>query len=159
MGRSGRPGAVVAAEYPEDAAVGVGIAAVEGVFVVEMNHDASGFLRRFGPFEDFFAPEHAEVVVDAAFAEELGLRGVPEGIVGLGAFELLERVEMGTFIAGVGVEGFLHPGWERFELIIVVAMGCEVVADFAPGDDLIEKGFGGGGHVPPAFAAAVGAKR
>ena len=32
------PGAIIAAEAPEDAAVGIGIAAIDGVFVVEVNH-------------------------------------------------------------------------------------------------------------------------
>ena len=55
-----------------------------------MNHVAR---RKFGkrPWEDFFAPEHAQVIMDAPFAEELGLRGILEGIVSLCGFKLFER--------------------------------------------------------------------
>ena len=38
-GAFGAPGTVEAAEAPEDAGVGVGVAVVEGVFVVEVKHD------------------------------------------------------------------------------------------------------------------------
>src|ERR1700683_4610211 len=37
-------------------------------------------------------------------------------------------------------------------------MGAEVEAEFAPSDQLVEKALGGGRHVPPAFAGAIGAK-
>ena len=40
-----------------------------------------------------------------------------------------------------------------------MAVRGEVVADFAPGDEFVEEGFGGGAHIPPACAAAVGAER
>jgi hypothetical protein len=39
----------------------------------------------------FFAPEHAQVIMDAPFAEELGLRGILEGIVSLCGFKLFEK--------------------------------------------------------------------
>jgi hypothetical protein len=64
---------------PQNAAIGIGIATTKGVLIVEMNHVVR---RKFGtrPLEDFFAPEHAQVIMDALFAKKLGLRGILEGM-------------------------------------------------------------------------------
>ena len=87
---------------------------------------------------------------------ELGLRGIPERIVRFGGFELTERVEVFALVLRVIRERFQGPRGKGFELIEVGAVRTEVVAEFAPGDEFIKKAFGGGAHVPPAFAAALG---
>jgi hypothetical protein len=96
--------------------------------------------------------------VDAPFVEELGLGGVPKRIVSAGEFELLEGIKRITFVVGVVVKRFLDPGRERGELVAIVAMSGEIETDFSPGDELVEKSIGGGTHVPPALAAAIGAQ-
>src|SRR5581483_11389641 len=80
-GPHGPPRAIVAAENPEDAAVGVRIPAVQGVLVVQLDHDLERLLGRRRPFEDLLSPDHSEIVVDAALADQLSLGGVPERIV------------------------------------------------------------------------------
>ena len=103
------PGAIIPAKAPEDSGIGVGIAAVDGVAIVEFDHDFQGFLGRAGPFEDFFAPEHAHVIVHFTFAEELGLGGVPEGIVGARGGELLKGVAVFALVTGVSGESLFGP--------------------------------------------------
>ena len=68
------PRAVVPAEAPEDAGVGVWVSPIEGEFVVELHHGVEGLARRGRPFEDLLAPEHSEIVVDGAFSAQLPLR-------------------------------------------------------------------------------------
>jgi hypothetical protein len=106
-GALGTPGMVITAKHPKDSAVGIGIAAVEAELVVELNHDGDSVPRRSGPFEELLSPEHAQVVVDSAFADELDLGGIPKGVVDLGGFELFEGVSVPVLIAGVIVQGFL----------------------------------------------------
>ena len=81
------PGAVVAAEAPEDAAVGVGVPAVQGVAVVEVDQDRQRVRGRGGPLEDLLAPQHPQVVVDAPLRRELRLGGVPQLVLGRAGVE------------------------------------------------------------------------
>ena len=43
-------------------------------------------------------------------------------------------------------------------MVVVGAHEAKVEAEFAPGDELVEKRFGGGAEAPPTGAAAVGTK-
>ena len=136
-----------------------GIAAVERVAVVELDHHVERLARRRGPLEDLLAPQHAQVVVDAALAHELALRGVPQLVVRLGACELVERVDELAPIARVLVERPLRPLGQR--LVAVVVVGAVVArdeAELAPGDRLVEERLGDGdtfhqpSRLPPPFA-------
>src|ERR1700722_10071000 len=81
-GALGSPGAIIAAQAPKNSAVGIRIAAIEGVAVIQFDQDFEGLLRSFRPFENFLAPEHTEVIVHAAGGGKLALGGVPQWIVG-----------------------------------------------------------------------------
>ena len=79
-------------ENPRHTGIGIGVPAVQSVFVVQLDHDPQGIVRRFGPMQDLFAPQHAQIVVDDALAHELALGGVPE---------LAEALELDAGEAGV----------------------------------------------------------
>ena len=64
-------------EAPLDARVAVRIVAVERVLVVQLDHRRERLARRRAPFENLLAPQHAQVIVDAAFGGQLPLCGVP----------------------------------------------------------------------------------
>src|SRR5690606_11755135 len=73
----GAPSPVEASKAPEDAAVRVRVATIDGVLVVQLDQGLQGLLRRLAPLEHLLAPEHAQVVVDSARLSELPLRCVP----------------------------------------------------------------------------------
>ena len=152
----GPPGAIVTAQDPKDAGVGIGVATVDGVLVVERDHGFQRVLGRGGPLQNFLAPQHAQIVVHAAVFAQLILGGVPQPVVGGAGGELVQRIDPLAAVAGVFGQRGLGPGGQRFVAVVVGAVGGEVVADLAPGDELIEKGFGVIARVPPALAAAGG---
>src|ERR1700727_634976 len=78
----GSPGTVIAAETPENSTVGIRIAAIEGVAVIQFDQDFEALLRSFRPFENFFAPKNAEGILHAAGGGKLALGGVPQWVVG-----------------------------------------------------------------------------
>ena len=94
---------------PGDSGVPVGIAAVEEIFVVEID----AVLHRRGdvgrPLENLLGPVHAHVVVHPSVANHLELAGVPEGVVGLGSFELTQGVEVLALVSCVFGDGLFRP--------------------------------------------------
>jgi hypothetical protein len=151
-----RPRPVVAAEHPEDAGVRAGVAAVEGVAVVELDEHGQRLVGIARPPEDLLAPQHAQVVVHAALADELALRRVPQRVVGARAGQLVQRVHVRAGIAGVRLEVLLRPRGQRGPAIVVLAVRGEPVAELAPGDQLVEEGLRRRAHVPVAGLVADG---
>src|SRR5512135_2799943 len=94
----GPPRAVVTTQAPSDSRYRVRVAPVQRVGVVEPEHGLHGRLGRLRPLQDLLAPEHPEVVVEAALPHELSLRGIPERVVGPRPFESRGSVPMGTGI-------------------------------------------------------------
>ncbi len=97
------------AQAVEQAAVGVRVAAVEGVTVVEIDHELECALGRRRPFEKRLAPGHAQVVVQLAVDEKRALRRIPERIAGGRACQALPRVVRAAFVGAVCVEGLARP--------------------------------------------------
>ena len=126
-GADGSPKAIRTAKHPENTTVGIGIAASESTFIVYMDHEAGSIFRRARPLQDFLAPEHAQVIVDAAFTEDLRLGRIPEGIMSLCEVELLEDVNGIALISGVLAEGFLDPRRERTWAAVKIdcSRGCK----------------------------------
>src|SRR5690606_20876115 len=129
---------------PEDAAHGVGVAAVEGVAIVEFDEDGQRVAGRGGPLEDLFAPQHPQIVVHLPFADELPLGRVPYVVVRGGGGQFFERVNVFARVAAVLVEGLLRPAGERLVLIVVFGVGRHVETELAPGDELVEPRLGAG---------------
>src|ERR1700721_1189398 len=84
----GSPGPIIATQAPKNSTVGIWIAAIEGVAVIQFDEDFEGLLRSSRPFENFLAPEHAEVIVHVAGGGKLAVSRVPEWIVGASRREI-----------------------------------------------------------------------
>ncbi len=75
-----------------------------------------------------------------AFLTELPLGGVPDGVVGLGRFELLHIIQMLAAITGMGFQRLPRPIGQGIKTIVTSFVVTEVVAGLAPGQGLIQKG-------------------
>ena len=95
---------------PEYTGVGVWISSVECIGVVEFNHPFSSLFWGFGPFENALTPQHAQIIVDDSFTDQLTLGCIPDFIVGIGVSDLLQRVG-GSLIISVFGEGDFGPVW------------------------------------------------
>ena len=80
----GTPGPVIAAQYPENSGVSIGIAAIQGIGIVQANHGLQRLLGAGRPFQDLFSPKHPQIIVHPAFTNQLNLRGIPQGVMGFG---------------------------------------------------------------------------
>ena len=98
-GSSGENGRSNAPRHQRMPRVGGGVAAVEGVAVVQVDERGERFGGGAGPPEQRLAPGHAHDVVQLAVGEELPLRRVPQQVAGLRARELLARGEGNAAIA------------------------------------------------------------
>jgi hypothetical protein len=87
------------AEAPQDIRVSVGIAAVERIAVMNGNHESQGVGVTACPLDDLFTPVHAIVAVNLPAQQHLLLRGVPQLVMCLRAFELEGRIEERPFVA------------------------------------------------------------
>lgn len=106
--------------------------------------------------EDLLSPQHAEVIVDAAFANELILGCIPEGIVGFGVVPFLKGVLIFSWVGRVFGQGALGPIGERFVAVVVRILDTGVEADFSPGCQLIEQSLTMFSHAPKAVDFALG---
>ena len=86
----GAPSAIVSPEHPEDPAVRVGIATIQGVLVVQFDHDLQGISGRLRPFQNLLTPQHPQVVVDLSRSDELHLGGIPQFVVSCGRLEFFQ---------------------------------------------------------------------
>lgn len=102
-------GMVVFAKAPGDSGIAVGVASVEGVFVVEVKGSLEAFLGAFRPFEEFFTPIHAHVIVHFACFHHFQLGCIPVGIVGLGGLPVVGGIDIGSRVGLVLIEGIFSP--------------------------------------------------
>jgi hypothetical protein len=145
----------VAPEDPENPGVGVGVATIESVSVVELDHHLEGLSRFGSPLEDLLSPQHPQIVVDGALAQELCLGSIPQRVVGRRAGKLFERVDVLAPIAGVFRKCFDGPIGQRLPTAVVRAFVADVEAELAPGNELVEKRLGIIARAPPSRAPAV----
>ena len=88
------PCPVPQAEHPGDVAIGVGVASVVEMSVVQGQHRPVCVFGSVAPLEDLLAPIHPHVVVEITGFADLDHGGVPVRIVGLGALELSAGVDV-----------------------------------------------------------------
>src|SRR5579862_6571202 len=93
--RGARPRAIMQPEAPKDIGVSVGVASIERVYIVKIDHQAESFFIRRCPFNDLFSPVHPIVAVNDTAQQQFLLRGVPQIVMCLGALELFGRVKEG----------------------------------------------------------------
>ena len=103
------PRTIMEAKTPQDTGVSIGVATVERVFVMEIDHGLEGVLAGGRPFDDFLSPIHTVVAVHFSAEEEFFLGGIPDVVVGFGGFELVASIARIALIGGVGEESFTSP--------------------------------------------------
>ncbi len=92
------PRTIVFAETPKDPRIGVRVAAVQTVFVVQMFQNSERFLIISRPRDDIFAPKHPDIIMDLACFPKFALDGVPKLVVGLSVLQLLGGVNVLSFV-------------------------------------------------------------
>ena len=90
-----------------------------------------------------------------AFGAELILGCIPQRVVGVGVFQFLQRVEVGSLVLRMFSKGRFCPFRERGILGVIFNHRTVDEPDVSPGDDLVEEGFNRFGQAPPALSAAV----
>ena len=96
--------------------------------------------------------------MDAAFPGQLRLRCIPDRIVCIRALKSGGRVDVGPFIMSVPEKRLPGPFGQRIESVVILALRAEIESEFAPGNQLIEEGFGVRADAPPAGTASCGAQ-
>ena len=144
-GTLGLERSVEQAQTPQQAAVGAGIAPVEGEPVVEVDQGRERPLRRRRPADEGLAPGHAHVVVELAVADERGLRQVPQPVTGATPGQPFPRVHRLALVTRVRGERRLRPRRQHRErLHLGVAVDTQVVCELAPHPQLVEELLGAG---------------
>ena len=130
-----KPRAVMLADHgPGDAGVAVGVAPVQLVAVVERDGPLVAEGDRGRPLQNLLGPVHAHVVVHPPGLDHLALGCVPQLVVGLGALQLLERIEPRTRVPGVGQQRLLRPRLGTLPAIVVGIVAHEEYGKLAPAD-------------------------
>ena len=86
------PGPVVQTETPKDTRIGVRVASIQRVPVVNQQHRVQRLLVGGRPLDDLFSPVHPVVAVNLAAQQHLPLARVPERVVRARALKMLRRV-------------------------------------------------------------------
>jgi hypothetical protein len=158
-GSLGSPGPIISTQDPKDAAIGVGVPAVQGVSVVELHHDLQGPLGGLGPFQDLLSPQHPEVIVQSSVSGQFPLGRIPEGVMGAGILEVVQCIPKGPFIVSMAGKGLHAPSGQGAEPVIILMLPAHVESQFPPGNELVQEGFGGISHAPPALSMSSGPRR
>ena len=79
--RPRREGPVELPQAPQQAAVAVGVIAIQGQAVVEVDQQAERTVGMGRPGQDGLSPGHAQVVVQLAAAQQRALRQVPQRFI------------------------------------------------------------------------------
>src|ERR1700690_3347274 len=143
------PGMVVAAEAPENPVIGVRIAAVKGVPIIQLDHDFERLLRRARPLQNLLPPEHAQVVVNAPLANQLALRRIPERIVGVGCCKFFQRINVPPLVVRVFGQSLPRPIRQCVEPIAFGMAVCFLEPKFAPRNQLVEECLSWFAQAPP----------
>ena len=91
-GSFGAPWTVISSQYPKNTAIGIGISAIQRIFVIQMNHDFKRIARRRRPLKNFLSPKHAKVIMNSPFFAKLILGSVPNFVMSLGKFQFFQAV-------------------------------------------------------------------
>ena len=156
------PRPVEQAEAPQNPGVGVGIAAVERVLVVEVYERRIRLLRRARPLDHLLAPQHPQVVVDGARGAQLLLGGVPQRIMRCAGFPFVSGIGEGARVGRVRTQRGERPGRQGSGegAGIPAARPVPLEADVAPGDSFVQKRLDvfAGAEKTGTLAAASGAQ-
>jgi hypothetical protein len=125
---------------PRDSRVAVRVAAVEFIFVIQVNRRLEGPRRSLAPFQNFFGPVHAHIVVHKAGLHHLQLRGIPQRIMRLRIFQLAFAVDF-AWIGGVFGQALMRPRGGRFKVVIIRIEAHKVNRQLAADNQLFQIGF------------------
>ena len=93
--------------------------------------------------------------MDDALLRELALGRIPDLIVGGRALELLPRVQPGTGVRRVSLEGLDRPCGQAVVGAVLGLVMAVSMPHFAPRDELIDEALGGFAHSPPAPPSSI----
>ena len=136
-----RPGPVVQTKDPADIGVGIRVSTIEKESVVEAEQGRIALLGRRRPLQHFLSPIHAHVVVHVPGQQHLPHRRVPVRVVGVGAGELVEAVDMLAAVLPVSGECLARPfaADNRTDRNLGVVW-TKFIGELAPDDQLLQIG-------------------
>ena len=123
---------------PRDSGVAVRVAAIEFIFVIQVDRHLEGPRRGLAPFQNLLGPIHAHVVVHEAGLHHLHLRGVPQRIMRLRIFQLALAIDF-SGIGGMLGQTLVRPGCARFKVVIVWIEADKINRQLATDNQLFQK--------------------
>ncbi len=130
---------VLAHNRPGDARIAVRIAPIQFIFVVQHHRPFEGARRVGRPLQNFLRPVHPHIVVHPAGVDHLPLRRIPQLVVGLAAFQLLETVAGWARVAGMLHQSFVRPRLGALPVVVVGIVPHKEDRQLPPADQLLKK--------------------